>query len=177
VKKFILIIAIFALCRSVLAADKRDDSQLRKSIDVVNEVMKTPETSIPNELLQKAVCVGIVPSEVKFALGIGGNYGRGVLVCARAKEMSETQSGVARNSARPIQDLSDAVGRHSDLSRQFCGAHVECLQFLGQVCTRMDSHKSHGDSPNDNQQSPGLMAPAVGPATRRKSAIVNTDAV
>jgi CheY-like chemotaxis protein len=33
--------------------------------------------------------------------------------------MSEAQGGVARNSARPIQDLGDAIGRHADLSRQF----------------------------------------------------------
>src|SRR2546425_521316 len=46
---------------------------------------------------------------------------------ARAKEMSEAQSGVARNSARPIQDLRDAIGRHVDLSRQFSRAHIECF--------------------------------------------------
>src|SRR5271155_1959953 len=36
---------------------------------------------------------------------------------ARAKEMSEAQSGVARDSARPIQDLRDTIGGHADLSR------------------------------------------------------------
>src|SRR5947209_10898376 len=44
---------------------------------------------------------------------------------ARAKEMSEAQSGVARNGARPIQDLRDAIGRHVDLSGQFSRAHIE----------------------------------------------------
>ena len=29
------------------------------------------------------MCVGIVPSEVKFAFGVGGTYGRGVLVCRK----------------------------------------------------------------------------------------------
>jgi len=33
--------------------------------------------------VEKAVCVGIVPSQFKFALGLGGTYGRGVLVCRK----------------------------------------------------------------------------------------------
>jgi SH3 domain-containing YSC84-like protein 1 len=33
--------------------------------------------------LEKAVCVGVVPSQVKFAIGVGGTFGRGVLVCRR----------------------------------------------------------------------------------------------
>ena len=45
--------------------------------------MGTPESSIPSDLLNKAVCVGIIPSQVKFALGIGGSYGRGCLICRR----------------------------------------------------------------------------------------------
>ena len=45
--------------------------------------MKTPEKGIPRDLLNKAVCVGVIPSERKLALGIGGSYGRGILVCGR----------------------------------------------------------------------------------------------
>src|SRR5215467_12523694 len=45
--------------------------------------MGTPDKGIPSDLLEKAVCVGIVPSELKFALGVGGTYGRGVLVCRK----------------------------------------------------------------------------------------------
>src|SRR5712664_848228 len=36
---------------------------------------------------------------------------------ARAKEMSEAQGGVAGDGARAIQDLRDAIGRHSNLAR------------------------------------------------------------
>src|SRR5205807_1821987 len=42
-----------------------------------------PDKGIPGELFEKAVCVGIVPSQIKFALGVGGTYGRGVLVCRK----------------------------------------------------------------------------------------------
>src|SRR5438552_3722603 len=85
--------------------------------------------------------------------------------------MSEAQSGIARNGARTIQDLRDAIRGHADLSRQFSRAHIECFQFFGQVFTRMDSSDCHGEPPSDSQQSQRLMAPATGPATRSKSAI------
>src|SRR5207244_7201186 len=75
---------------------------------------------------------------------------------ARAKEMSEAQGGVARNGARSVQDLGDAIGRHVDLPRQFSRAHIECFQFFSQVFTRMDSGQCHSDAPNDTQQSPRL---------------------
>ncbi len=44
-----------------------------------------------------------------------------------AKEMSEAQGGVARDRARAMQDLRDAIGRNTELSREFRGAHIECL--------------------------------------------------
>ena len=43
----------------------------------------TPDKGIPHDLFEKAVCVGIVPSEIKGAFLVGGTYGRGVLVCRR----------------------------------------------------------------------------------------------
>jgi SH3 domain-containing YSC84-like protein 1 len=57
------------------------ESQLQKATNVFNEIMGTPDKSIPQELMEKAVCVGIVPSELKGAFILGGSYGRGVLVC------------------------------------------------------------------------------------------------
>ena len=81
-KSILTIAACLALLNS---AHAQSDAvkQLNKATDVINEIMKTPDNAIPHDLLDKAVCVGIVPSELKFALGIGGNYGRGVLVCRR----------------------------------------------------------------------------------------------
>src|SRR3989442_4384330 len=67
--------------------------------------------------------------------------------------MSETQSGIARNGARPMQDLRDAIRRHVDLARQSSRAHIERFQFFGQVFTRMDSSDGHSEPPSDSQQS------------------------
>jgi lipid-binding SYLF domain-containing protein len=78
-KRYILVFLSLTFCATALAGE----TQLQKATNVVNEIMNTPDKGIPHDLLDKAVCVGIVPSEVKFALGFGGTYGRGVLVCRR----------------------------------------------------------------------------------------------
>lgn len=62
------------------AAFARGD-ELQKSADVLNEIMSTPDRGIPHDLLDRAVCVGIVPSEIKGAFLVGGTYGRGYLTC------------------------------------------------------------------------------------------------
>lgn len=76
-KRFGLIVLLLALCAPVFAAE----SQFQKATNVLNEVMSTPDKGIPQDLLNKAVCVGIIPSELKGAFVVGGSYGRGVLVC------------------------------------------------------------------------------------------------
>jgi len=65
---------------------------------------------------------------------------------AGAEEVSEAQSCVAGNAARPIQDLRDAVGGYANLARQFGGAHIERLQFFSEMLTRMNCRDRHGRS-------------------------------
>jgi lipid-binding SYLF domain-containing protein len=64
---------------SAMAFAKED--QLQKATNVIDEIMSTPDKGIPEDLFKKAVCIGIVPSEIKGAILVGGSYGRGVLVC------------------------------------------------------------------------------------------------
>ena len=63
------------------STSSKEARQLEKATDVVNEIMQAPDKGIPSDLLQKSVCVGVVPSEIKGAFVVGGTYGRGVLVC------------------------------------------------------------------------------------------------
>ena len=65
------------------AAQDKESDRLGNAAIVISEIMGTPESSVPGDLLNQAVCVGIVPSQKKIALGIGGSYGRGALVCRR----------------------------------------------------------------------------------------------
>jgi SH3 domain-containing YSC84-like protein 1 len=47
----------------------------------LNEILGSPDKGIPQDLLNKAECVVVYPSVKKFAIGIGGSYGRGVITC------------------------------------------------------------------------------------------------
>ncbi|HKS97383.1 MAG TPA: lipid-binding SYLF domain-containing protein [Terriglobia bacterium] len=81
-RKVLMALASVLVCSTLLLASD-EATQLSKARDVLNEIMATPDNSIPQDLLNRAVCVGIVPSDLKFAFIVGGNYGRGVLVCRR----------------------------------------------------------------------------------------------
>jgi len=66
---------------ALAAEGGREAERLERAAEVINEIMGTPEKGIPRDLLKKAVCVGVIPSEKKLALGLGGSFGRGALVC------------------------------------------------------------------------------------------------
>jgi len=62
------------------AKDSDDEQRLKKAADVLGEIINIPD-NIPQDLLDKAECVIVLPSVKKFAIGIGGNYGKGAMVC------------------------------------------------------------------------------------------------
>lgn len=78
----IVLCAVFS-CTALASEQSKEASRLESATFVVNEVMQTPEKGIPQDLLDNAICVGIIPSELRFAFGFGGNYGRGALVCRK----------------------------------------------------------------------------------------------
>jgi SH3 domain-containing YSC84-like protein 1 len=68
---------------AVLAAgpeQNKEQERLANCGVVMQEVLDVPD-NIPRELLDKAECVVVIPSMTKVAIGIGGNYGRGAMVC------------------------------------------------------------------------------------------------
>lgn len=68
------------LAGSVMFAASDEEERLENSAEVLKEILNIPD-ALPKDLLDKAECVAIMPSVKKFALGIGGSYGKGVLVC------------------------------------------------------------------------------------------------
>jgi SH3 domain-containing YSC84-like protein 1 len=82
-RKVLLLLFCMGLCQALLAQETDQAKQLAKANAVLNEIMRTPDKGIPGNLLDKAVCVGIVPAHLSIAFGIGASYGRGVLVCRR----------------------------------------------------------------------------------------------
>ena len=81
-KKFIvcLIVALFSTVTAFAANDERETDRVKDAGAVMKEILNIPD-DIPQDLLDKAECVIILPSVKKGALGIGGSYGRGVMVC------------------------------------------------------------------------------------------------
>jgi lipid-binding SYLF domain-containing protein len=58
----------------------RSENRLESCGSVLVEVLNVPE-DIPQRLLDKAECVVVIPSMVKFAFVVGGSYGRGAMIC------------------------------------------------------------------------------------------------
>src|SRR5260370_37816874 len=68
------------LAASAFADAKKQQERLENSGKVIKEILNVPD-NVPQDLLDKARCVVVLPSVVKFAIGIGGSYGRGVMTC------------------------------------------------------------------------------------------------
>ena len=65
----------------LLAADDEPTKRLNDAAVVSSEVMATPDKGIPQELLEKAHCVVIVPDLKTAAFLVGGKYGKGYVSC------------------------------------------------------------------------------------------------
>ena len=74
---------VLALTVPALAQDKEQD-RVENAGKVMQEILNAPD-SIPKSVLDKADCVVILPSVLKFAIGFGGSYGRGVMTCRGGK--------------------------------------------------------------------------------------------
>ena len=78
-------VAGLGLVLPAVASDRGDDiRRVQKAAQVFREVMRTPDQGIPQELLETAKCVAIVPGEVKAAFIFGGDYGKGLATCHTA---------------------------------------------------------------------------------------------
>jgi lipid-binding SYLF domain-containing protein len=66
-------------------AQKKEEERVENAGTVMKEILNAPD-SIPQSVLDKADCVVVLPSVVKFAIGIGGSYGRGVMSCRGGKD-------------------------------------------------------------------------------------------
>ncbi len=77
------------------AADQsREAKRLEASGEVLKEILDIPD-GIPKELLNKAECVIVIPSVLKFAIGIGGSFGRGAITCRTGPKFTGSWSAPA----------------------------------------------------------------------------------
>jgi lipid-binding SYLF domain-containing protein len=79
-KKLSVVFLIFALMLPAFADNDKEQDRVKDSGQVLKEILDIPD-DIPQDLLDKAECIVVLPSVKKGALGIGGSYGRGVMIC------------------------------------------------------------------------------------------------
>lgn len=80
--KFAVWLLVLLLCAPVtFAADKdREEGRVKDAGTVLKEILNIPD-DVPTDLLSRAECVIVLPSVKKAAFGVGGSFGRGVMVC------------------------------------------------------------------------------------------------
>jgi lipid-binding SYLF domain-containing protein len=81
-----LLIAPTAFARG--GEDTKDETKrLENAGTVMDEILNVPD-DIPQDLLDKARCVVVLPSVLKAAFIVGGSYGRGTMVCRTGKDFT-----------------------------------------------------------------------------------------
>lgn len=94
-KKTFALIAVFLLAMPLFAVNQtREQKRLEACGQVIKEILDIPD-GIPKDLLNKAECVVVIPSVLKFAIGIGGDFGRGAITCRTGEHFSGPWSAPA----------------------------------------------------------------------------------
>lgn len=80
---------------SASAADQsREQKRLETCGQVLKEILDIPD-GIPKALLNKAECVIVIPTVLKFAIGLGGDFGRGAITCRTGEHFTGRWSSPA----------------------------------------------------------------------------------
>jgi len=68
------------LSSAFAVSNEKEQERVKDSGQVLKEILDIPD-DIPQDLLDKAECIVVLPSVKKAAFGIGASYGRGVMIC------------------------------------------------------------------------------------------------
>lgn len=71
---------VFADARLFAADDVKEADRVKNAGQVMTEILNVPD-DIPQDILNKAYCVVVLPSVLKAAFIVGASYGRGVMTC------------------------------------------------------------------------------------------------
>jgi len=83
-KKALVALALVTAISVPAFGQNKEEDRVKNAGRVMSEIMNLPD-NIPQNVLDKADCVVVLPSVKKFAIGIGGSYGRGVMTCRSGK--------------------------------------------------------------------------------------------
>ena len=89
-------LAVSMALAPVLAADDEPAKRLDEAAAVFSEIMATLDKGIPQDLLEKAHCIVIVPELKAAAFVVGGKYGKGYLACRNTRGAGWSAPGAVR---------------------------------------------------------------------------------
>ena len=111
-KPFLGISLAFALALPAVAQDKESD-RVESAGKVMQEILAAPD-SIPKSILDKTECVVILPSVLKFSIGLGSSYGRGVMTCRSGKSFHGSWSAPAMMALEGVSAGLQLGGNSTD---------------------------------------------------------------
>ena len=85
-KKLASILTVLAFATLAWAGQSREEAtqRLDNAAEVMQQIMATPDKGIPEEVLESAQCVAVVPHMIKGGLAFGAEHGRGAVTCRTA---------------------------------------------------------------------------------------------
>ena len=89
----LLMVALLTL-PALAGEESKEQKRLEECGQVLKEILNIPD-NIPKDLLDKAECVIVIPSVKKFALGVGGSFGRGAITCRTGEHFTGPWSAPA----------------------------------------------------------------------------------
>src|SRR3954451_14744078 len=90
--------AILMAASALAFADAKTDAEkkITEAATVFTEINSVPEKGIPQQILEKAQCIGIVPDLKRAGFIVGGKYGKGVLVCRNSSANGWSAPAIVR---------------------------------------------------------------------------------
>lgn len=102
----------------------KEQERLAEAAVVMNEILDVPD-NVPQDILDKAECIIVIPSMTKVALGVGGSYGRGAMVCRTGQSFDGPWGAPANASASTDATLRAEILSYSRTRGLFVGVSLE----------------------------------------------------
>jgi len=85
--RYLLVVLMIAMLGLPLGAQPREGQRVQNAGTAMKEILNVPD-DIPQQLLDKAECVIVLPSVIKFAFVFGASYGRGAMTCRSEEDFA-----------------------------------------------------------------------------------------
>jgi SH3 domain-containing YSC84-like protein 1 len=86
-KKVTAVFTLLMIIASPTFGQSKEQDRVANAGRVMQEILNIPD-DIPQSVIDKADCVVVLPSVLKFAFGFGGSYGRGVMTCRSGEDFT-----------------------------------------------------------------------------------------